>query len=51
MDHVTTRSVHNSTCSVCLDIRQELIDIFGEQGKQFRIAQIITKHLWFEVGI
>jgi hypothetical protein len=37
------------TCRLCLTENDDLLEIFTDEGRTLNIADIISKHFWFEV--
>lgn len=38
-------------CLLCTSMRENLIEIFDTHGRSLKIAEIISKHFWFEVSL
>jgi hypothetical protein len=36
-------------CRLCLNIANDLFEIFGDEGKALKVSEIVTKHFWFQV--
>lgn len=50
MEILNNTSLIKSACLVCLSFNTELIDVFDEDENHFKICEIISKHLWFDVS-
>lgn len=41
---------NNKVCRLCFKIKKQLINIFNNKDFKLNIAEILTKHFWFEVN-
>lgn len=43
-------NINDNNCRLCLNKFEKFIEIFDEQGIRLDIANILSKHFWFEVS-